>query len=146
MIIHEWTAIKRNIRHFYFIDRKATRSSAKDPNVLAQELEEERKRNASLLAKLKKAKTSNKLLEKSMNERSFVRLHSTMNNEHSADDNNSILMASMSNLSFASLQVPECKPIDGEDEIDCKSYEQWKHILEASMQLAGVVDEATKMN
>lgn len=69
-----------------------------------------------------------------------------MNNEHSADDNNSILMASMSNLSFASLQVPECKPIDGEDEIDRKSYEQWKHILEASMQLAGVVDEATKMN
>lgn len=110
MIIYEWTDIKRNIRHFYYIDRKATRSSAKDPNVLAQELEEERKRNASLLAKLKKAKTSNKLLEKSMNERSF--------------DNNSVLMASMSNLSFASLQVPECKPIDGEDEIDRKSYEQ----------------------
>lgn len=76
---------------------------------------------------------------------SFVRMHSTMREDNSQNDHNSI-MSSMTNLSFASLQVPECKPIEGEEEIDRKSYEQWRQILEASMQLAGVVDETTKMN
>lgn len=131
----------------YCYIRKTTRSTAaKDPSALMKELEEERLRNASLVAKLRKAKSNNKLSEKSMGQGSFVRLNSTMHNEQTTDDNNYVLMTSMSNLSFASLQVPECKPIDGEDDIDRKSYEQWKHILEASMQLAGVVDEATKMN
>lgn len=114
--------------------------------MLAKELEEERKRNASLVLKLKKARANNKQAEKSLDERSFVRLHSTMREDCSDSAQNSVLMSSMSNLSFASLQVPECKPDDGEEEVDRKSYEQWKKMLEASMQLAGVVDETTKMN
>lgn len=119
---------------------------SKDATVLAKELEEERQRNASLTNKLKKAKASNRLLEKSMGEGSFVRLHSTMREDDSANVQSSVLMSSMSNLSFASLQVPECKPINDEEEIDRKTYEQWKQMLEASMQLAGVNDEITKMN
>lgn len=113
---------------------------------MAMELEEERKRSASLLMKLKKAKSNNRLSERSTEEGSFVRLHSTMREDRSDSPQNSVLMSSMTNLSFASLQVPECKPVDGEEEIDRKSYEQWKQMLEASMQLAGVVDETTKMN
>lgn len=107
-----------------------------------KELAEERKRNASLVARLKKAKAD----MRSMEEGSFVRLHSTMREDNSANDHNSVLMSSMSNLSFASLQVPECKPSEGEEDVDRHSYEQWKQLLEASMQLAGVNDETTKMN
>lgn len=134
------------LRHFYccYIYRKFTRSATKDLN-LARELEEERKRNASLLAKLKKAKSDNRRLEQSM-DGSFVRMHSTIREDNTGNEQNSVFMASMSNLSFGSLNVPECKPFDGEEEIDRKSFEQWRHMLEASMQLAGVVDETTKMN
>nr|XP_019558059.1 uncharacterized protein LOC109426945 [Aedes albopictus] len=69
-----------------------------------------------------------------------------MHEDNIANEHNSVLMTSMSNLSFASLQVPECKPCDEEEDIDRKTYEQWKELLEASMQLAGVSDEFTKMN
>nr|XP_029713712.1 uncharacterized protein LOC115257882 [Aedes albopictus] len=126
--------------------KKMTRQTAKDPTVLLKELDEERKRNASLMIKLKKARANNKLLEQSMEDGSFVRMHSTMRDDSSQNGQHSMIMSSMSNLSFASLQVPECKPIEGEEEIDRKSYEQWKQTLEASMQLAGVTDETTKIN
>lgn len=125
--------------------RKATRTTTRDAT-LAKELEVEKKRNASLVEKLRKAKSDNKRLEKSMGEGSFVRLHSTMREDNIGNEHNSVLMSSMSNLSFASLNVPECKPVDGEEDIDRKSFEQWLHMLEASMQLAGVMDEVTKMN
>ncbi|XP_058814784.1 uncharacterized protein LOC131678576 isoform X2 [Topomyia yanbarensis] len=125
--------------------RKVTRSTTKD-SILAKELEEAKRRNASLITKLKKVKSDNKRLEESMGDRSFVRLNSTMRVDNSENDHNSVLKSSMSNLSFASLNIPECKPVDGEKEIDRKSFEQWKHMLEASMQLAGVIDEITKFN
>ncbi|XP_062535735.1 uncharacterized protein LOC134204938 [Armigeres subalbatus] len=125
--------------------KKLTRQATKDSTMLEKELEEERKRNASLMIKLKKAK-ANKRIEKAMGDDSLVGLHSTMRENDSVTAQNSILMTSMSNLSFASLQVPECKPVEGEEDVDKKSYEQWRQLLEASMQLAGVVDEATKMN
>ncbi|XP_062541222.1 uncharacterized protein LOC134209257 [Armigeres subalbatus] len=96
--------------------------------------------------KLKKAKSNIKSFERSGESGSFARLHSTMRDDISAEGHTSVLMSSMSNLSFASLQVPECKPADGEEDVDRKCYEQWKLLLEASMQLAGVVDETTKMN
>lgn len=113
---------------------------------MAKPLEEERKLNSTLRIKLKKARADNKQLENSFAEGSFVRLHSTMQEDNSASEQNSVLMTSMTNLSFASLQVPECKPCDGEEDIDRKTYEQWKDLLQASMQLAGVSDENTKMN
>lgn len=55
--------------------------------------------------------------------------------------NDSTLTMSMNNLSFATLNVPDCKPSDGEEEIDKKSFIQWKELLEASMSLVGVSDE-----
>ncbi|XP_058458958.1 uncharacterized protein LOC131435278 isoform X2 [Malaya genurostris] len=73
-------------------------------------------------------------------------MHSTMREDKDDNQHSSVLISSMSNLSFASLNVPECKPVDGEEEIDRKSYDQWRHMLEASMHLAGVIDEITKMN
>lgn len=44
------------------------------------------------------------------------------------------------------LNITECRPCDGEDDIDKKSYEQWKEQLEASMNLVGVSDELMKIN
>ncbi|XP_055543874.1 uncharacterized protein LOC129729374 [Wyeomyia smithii] len=130
----------------YLFNRKGTKLTAKDAVALAKQLEEERKRSTSLLLKLKKAKSDKKTLEQSIEDGSFIRMHSTMRDDNATHDQNSLLMSSMSNLSFASLQVPECKPIDGEEDIDRKSYEQWRQMLEASKQLAGVADERTKMN
>ncbi|XP_062542515.1 uncharacterized protein LOC134210484 [Armigeres subalbatus] len=140
-------SIQRLQNILQFGDRwKSTRTSKKDAIALAKQLEEEKKLNITLRSKLKKAQSDKKQQENSSTEGSFVRLHSTMHENNLTDDQNSILMTSMSNLSFASMQVPECKPSDGEDDIDRKSYEQWRELLEASMQLAGVSDEMTKMN
>lgn len=113
---------------------------------MAKELEQEKKLNSTLRSKLRKAQSVNKNLEHSFSEGSFVRLHSTMHDDNIPNDQNSVLMTSMSNLSFASLQVPQCKPSNEDEDIDRKEYEQWKDLLEASMQLAGVSDEYTKMN
>lgn len=105
-------------------NRKTTRASKRDAAEMAKELEEEKNLNSTLRSKLKKVRSDKKQLEHSFADGSFVRLHSTMREENSASDQNSVLMASMSNLSFASLQVPECKPSDGEEDIDRKTYEQ----------------------
>ncbi|XP_058459276.1 uncharacterized protein LOC131435424 [Malaya genurostris] len=58
---------------------------------------------------------------------------------------NSLFLNSINNLSFASLHVPECKAIDNEEEIDRKSFEQWKELLDASM-IPGVADEQIKFS
>lgn len=139
-------ALHKALNTAYIICFRKTKSSVKDVLTLSKELEEEREQNASLRTQLRKARNDKKQLEQSLEEGSFVRMHSTMHENNTTNDQNSILMSSMNNLSFASLQVPECKSVDGEDEIDRKTYEQWKGLLEASMQLAGVIDEATKMN
>ncbi|XP_058454689.1 uncharacterized protein LOC131438721 [Malaya genurostris] len=48
-------------------------------------------------------------------------------------------------MSFASLQVPECTPADGEDDLDRRSFEQWRDILEASMAFSGIIDESIQI-
>lgn len=106
-----------------------------------------KKRSASLSVKLKQTQTEKRRLERSisMGQSSFTQKHSTMTEDHFSKDNDSSLMSSMNNLSFASLNVSECKPVDGEEEIDKKSFVQWKELLEASMQLVEVTDEDTQM-
>ncbi|XP_055535067.1 uncharacterized protein LOC129724331 [Wyeomyia smithii] len=52
----------------------------------------------------------------------------------------------LTSMSFASMNIPECKPDDGEQDIDKNSYEQWKRLLEASMNLVGVTEESMKFN
>lgn len=68
----------------------------------------------------------------------FQRRNSTM---RSNADDSSILTS----MSFASLQIPECKPSEGEHEIDKRSFEQWRDVLEASMAFSGITEESTKM-
>lgn len=53
-------------------------------------------------------------------------------------------MSSVNQLSVSSIHVPECKPLDGDEEIYRYSYESWKELLEDTLRLAGVEDEATK--
>ncbi|XP_041786654.1 uncharacterized protein LOC121601912 [Anopheles merus] len=49
-------------------------------------------------------------------------------------------------LSFSSLQVGECKALDGEEEIGKISFNRWREILESGMALAGIKEESTKAN
>ncbi|XP_062540136.1 uncharacterized protein LOC134208055 [Armigeres subalbatus] len=53
-------------------------------------------------------------------------------------------MTSVNQLSVSSLHVPECKPMEGDEEIYRYAYESWRELLEDTMRLAGVEDEATK--
>lgn len=57
-----------------------------------------------------------------------------------APDESSIVTS----MSFASLQIGECKPSEGQDEVDKRTFEQWRDILEAAMTFAGITDEAAK--
>ncbi|XP_050095761.1 uncharacterized protein LOC126577811 [Anopheles aquasalis] len=56
------------------------------------------------------------------------------------------MMSSFNSLAVASMNVPPCAPSDGEDDIGRKSFESWKELLEASLALVGISDEAAKMN
>lgn len=113
-------------------------------------MEIERQRNATLASKLKKAKAKNRKLVSSAKSTPVPsRFQSTMRANHlegTEYSGNGSLSASMSGLSFASLNITECKPTEGEDEIDRKSFENWRDLLEASMKLVGAVDEETKMS
>ncbi|XP_062716010.1 uncharacterized protein LOC115262083 [Aedes albopictus] len=51
-----------------------------------------------------------------------------------------------SGMSLSALGIPECLPTDGDSEIDRKSYEHWKKIFEASMDLMRSVDENTRFS
>lgn len=57
---------------------------------------------------------------------------------------NSRFMSSVTQLSLSSINIPECKPLDGDEEIFRYSYEAWKELLEDTMRLAGVEDDRTK--
>ncbi|XP_062552554.1 uncharacterized protein LOC134217763 [Armigeres subalbatus] len=57
----------------------------------------------------------------------------------------SVMMASMTHLSLSTLNIPECKPSDGELEVDKQAYLRWKEILETSLNLISTTDERTKM-
>lgn len=59
---------------------------------------------------------------------------------------NGSLLATMSNMSLGSLNIPECKPTEGETDVDKKAYEHWKEILNASFNLVHATDEQAKMD
>ncbi|XP_062541824.1 uncharacterized protein LOC134209812 [Armigeres subalbatus] len=112
------------------------------------ELKAERERNAVLTSKLKKMKARNReLINSKVSGPSprYSRIQSTNTSDNQQTENES-LSASMNNLSFATLNVPECKPLNDEDEIDKRSFETWRTLLEASMQLVGVTNERIKMS
>ncbi|XP_062565919.1 uncharacterized protein LOC134228154 [Armigeres subalbatus] len=55
-------------------------------------------------------------------------------------------LATMSNMSLGSLNIPECKPSEGEMDVDKKAYEHWKEILIASFNLMRATDERAKLD
>lgn len=56
------------------------------------------------------------------------------------------LLATLSHMSLGSLNIPECKPSDGETDVDKMAYEHWKEILAASFSLMGAINERAKMD
>lgn len=59
---------------------------------------------------------------------------------------NESLLSTMSNMSLGSLNIPECKPSEGETDVDKMAYEHWKEILAASFNLMRASDERAKMD
>lgn len=127
---------------YLFNYRKSKKSLTKN-TVLSKALKTERKRRAAISLKLKKLRAEKEQLKRSMLRSENFR-HSTMREDQLSNENNSLLLTSMNHISFASLNLPECKPIDGEEDIDRRSFEKWAELLEASLQLVGVLDEVTK--
>lgn len=60
------------------------------------------------------------------------------------DVEGSRFMSSVNQLSVSSINIPECKPLDGDTEIYRYSYEAWRELFEDTIRLAGVQDEETK--
>ncbi|XP_062565156.1 uncharacterized protein LOC134227584 [Armigeres subalbatus] len=69
------------------------------------------------------------------------RTEANSNFVRSVDD--SKFLSSMTHLSLASINVPECKATDGED-LHRQIFEQWIDLLIDTMKLAGIDDEATR--
>ncbi|XP_058828627.1 uncharacterized protein LOC131688427 [Topomyia yanbarensis] len=59
---------------------------------------------------------------------------------------NESLLATMNHMSLGSLHIPECKPSEGETDLDKKAYEHWKEIVTASFNLVRATDEHAKMD
>ncbi|XP_055607872.1 uncharacterized protein LOC129755409 [Uranotaenia lowii] len=53
-------------------------------------------------------------------------------------------LASMNQMSIASINIPECKPAKDNEEITRQHFEQWKELLQDALKLAGVIDESTQ--
>lgn len=53
-------------------------------------------------------------------------------------------LSSVNQLSVSSITIPECKPLEGDDEIHRHTFEMWRDLLIDSIALAGVEDELTK--
>lgn len=131
---------------FYF--RKRNQRTKQD---YARALKAEKQRNARLIAKLKSSRNNNtppEWVEEPVdtgddNSVGFMHRNSTMRESFRINGNDVSIFTSMS---FASLNIGECKPTEGEDDIDKKCFEHWKELLEASMQFAGVMDESSKMS
>lgn len=68
--------------------------------------------------------------------------HSTMHEDARGVTESSLMMT----MSFASLQISECKPMIGAQDVDRKTFEQWKEQFEAALMFAGVSSEMMKFN
>lgn len=118
-------------------------------SLLRKALQDEKRRSAALAAQLRNTLKGTSRHGEWIEEPSDVGEHSfefmprnsTMR-EATRSANDSSLFTSMS---FASLQVTECKPMEGEYEVDKKTFEQWKDHFEAAMQFAGITSEFMKM-
>nr|XP_049466015.1 uncharacterized protein LOC120959774 isoform X1 [Anopheles coluzzii] len=126
----------------------APKFKSKKVSILRNALKAEKRRNLLLAAKLKyqnKARAKH-LREIKQFKADIVKeaIHSTAIDMQNRE--NTTLSSSMNTLSAVSINIPECKPITNTEEIDRKSFKDWKDLLEASMDLAGITDEYTKNN
>lgn len=55
--------------------------------------------------------------------------------------NDSNLLSTMSSWTLSTINIPECTPSQGEDEIDKRAYEYWKDTFVSSIKLINVTDE-----
>lgn len=121
-----------------------------DPVVeqLVKELQAEKRRSANLEAQLRSSNRGSVPRGGWIEEPSdaidldFMPPHSTMRVDDRGVNESSLLMT----MSFASLQISECKPIDGAQDVDRKTFEQWKQQFEAALLFAGVAGETMKFN
>ncbi|XP_058830564.1 uncharacterized protein LOC131689479 [Topomyia yanbarensis] len=136
-----------------------TKKKAKK-NLLSRELAEEKARNALLLDELEKSRMQNAELLAGLNVSSAANINPVDNAAIDFDYGNRLcstqhvptppsldesrFLSSMNQLSVASINVPECKPIDDDDDIHRQSFESWKDLLIDCMKLAGIDDEFTK--
>lgn len=58
--------------------------------------------------------------------------------------NQSLLVTTLNNWTLSNLNIPECKPLDGADEIDKRAFDHWKDIFHSSIQLVNATDEHAK--
>lgn len=139
--------------------KKAKQQESHDMRTMAKELEAEKSLTAELrneLEKIRKEKeqletlarptstSTNEVQNQSMSSLGeHFRPHSTQRMA-SASLEDSRFMSSINQLSISSVNVPECKPLGDDGEIHRYAFEQWKDLLVDSMQLAGIVDEATQ--
>lgn len=115
---------------------------------LQKELEASRAENASLRAQLQEMANNVNLATSSVSEfgeHSPAAQSSEIRTERQTASCESMMMASMNNHSLSTLSVPECKPSDGEFEVDKQAYLRWKDILETSLNLINTTDEHMKM-
>ncbi|XP_049531605.1 uncharacterized protein LOC125949000 [Anopheles darlingi] len=120
------------------------------------------KTNKSLQQLLKRAVQDNKRLKKKLRKRKTDKMRisssaficepntddplqcSTM--EEAINPPLPTMTASLNSWAVASMNVPPFTPDEGEDDISRRSFETWRDLLEASLALVGIVDEAAKMN
>lgn len=98
------------------------------------------------LAKLQKEKALQQTASDSNVSNEIEHARSSTVREDSAGSVNESLLASVNNMSLSTMNIPECKPSEGEVDIDKKGYEYWKNILVASLNLIQATDERTKMD
>lgn len=116
-------------------------------NELVRALQAEQRRSAALEAQLKSSKRgpvppSGWVEEPSDVHLDFMPPHSTMREDSRGFNESSLMMT----MSFASLQISECKPMMGAQDVDKKTFEQWKEKFEAGLMFAGVSNEMMKFN
>ncbi|XP_062550254.1 uncharacterized protein LOC134215005 [Armigeres subalbatus] len=128
----------------------------KEFDAMANELEAEKLRSDELRRELERIRMQKEPLEdagssapatdienQSVSDYSAnFRPHSTRKDKSSLEE--SRFMSSINQLSISSVNIPECMPTGEEGEIHRHAFEQWKDLLEDSLKLAGISDEATQ--
>lgn len=142
---------------FYFHFRKSKKQTKLEAAL--KELAEVKASNALLKEEWKKSQETIRSLQLTLNEPrseasdvNSVEFNAQLGpssthrlgNQRETSTELSRFMSSVNQMSISSVTVPECKPSAVTEEIGRQDFEAWKDLLEDSMKLAGVMDEATQ--